>query len=289
MTDLLISLVATIVPGIIAWSIALRWPRADLMAPAASSDMIVTESRRHRRFVTYVNSHLSAEFSTGVALAVTVVLIIATAAGVGVLLVMIRTHTGLAKWDEAASVFAAAHATSPSDQVLRELTQLGGALWIVPLGVLVAVVETIRQRSSAVVIFLTLVVGGQFLVANVIKALVDRARPTLDQLTGFSGPSFPSGHAVASAACFAAYALVIGRGRALSAKAALAGLAVGLATGISCSRVLLGVHWLTDVLGGLLIGWAWFAMCSVAFGGRQLKFGSSATLARKVVPPSPLT
>jgi undecaprenyl-diphosphatase len=283
----LITLAATIVPGLIAWYIALRWPRADLMAPAASYGTIAKESRRHRRFVTYLNSHFSPQSSTAVALAVTMALVVIAAAGVGALLVMIHTHTGLAKWDRAASIFAAAHATSLSDQVLRQLTQFGGALWVVPLAVIVAVVETIRQRSSAVVIFLTLVVGCQFLVANITKALVDRTRPAFDQLTGFSGPSFPSGHAVASAACFAAFALVIGRGRTLSAKALLGGLAVGMATGISCSRVFLGVHWLTDVLGGLLIGWVWFAMCSVAFGGRQLKFGTSATLAREVIPPSP--
>jgi undecaprenyl-diphosphatase len=152
-------------------------------------------------------------------------------------------------------------------------------LVIVPLGVLVASVETIRQRSVTVVVFLTLVVGGQFLVANIIKNIVDRARPDFDQLTGFSGSSFPSGHAVAAAACLAAFALVIGRRRSLKVRAILAGLAVGLATGIACCRVMLGVHWLTDVLGGLALGWAWFALCSILFGGYQLRFGAPAKVA----------
>jgi hypothetical protein len=36
------------------------------------------------------------------------------------------------------------------------------------------------------------------------------------------------------------------------------------------SRVLLDLHWLSDVIGGLSLGWAWFALCSVVFGGRLL-------------------
>jgi undecaprenyl-diphosphatase len=59
-------------------------------------------------------------------------------------------------------------------------------------------------------------------------------------------------------------------------QAALASVAVGLAAGISCSRVFLGVHWLTDVIGGLVLGWTWFALCSIAFGGRLLEFARPA-------------
>jgi undecaprenyl-diphosphatase len=81
----------------------------------------------------------------------------------------------------------------------------------------------------------------------------------------------------------AAFALVIGRGRSIKVRAILAGLSVGLATGIACCRVMLGVHWLTDVLGGLALGWAWFALCSIAFGGYQLRFGAPAKTAEETV------
>jgi undecaprenyl-diphosphatase len=213
-----------------------------------------------------------------------VVFVVGTAL-VAIVLVMIHTNTGFARLDRSASLFGAHHATALSTRFLRFYTQLGGALVIVPLAVIVVIVETVRQRTGTVVAFLTLVVGGQFLVANIIKAIVDRARPDFDQLTGFSGSSFPSGHAVASAACLAAFALVIGRRRSIKVRAILAGFAVGLATGIACCRVMLGVHWLTDVLGGLALGWAWFALCSMAFGGYQLRFGAAAKTAEETVTP----
>ena len=89
---------------------------------------------------------------------------------------------------------------------------------LVPLAVIVGIVESRRQRSVAV-IAPYLHRRGAILVANVTKWLVGQARPNFDRLTGFSGPSFPSGHAVASAACLAAFALVIGRRRSRRARA----------------------------------------------------------------------
>jgi undecaprenyl-diphosphatase len=75
--------------------------------------------------------------------------------------------------------------------------------------------------------------------------------------------------------------LLIGRRQARPRRAALIGLAAGIAVGVAASRVLLDVHWLTDVIAGLALGWAWFAVCSIAFGGRILRFGAGAEVAAR--------
>jgi membrane-associated phospholipid phosphatase len=111
----------------------------------------------------------------------------------------------------------------------------------------------------------------------VIKELLDRVRPALNPITETLGPSFPSGHTTAAAAFYAAAALVLGRGFGKHGRALLAGAAAGIAVAVACTRVFLDVHWLTDTGAGLFLGWAWFAVCCIAFGGRRfLRLGAAA-------------
>lgn len=61
-------------------------------------------------------------------------------------------------------------------------------------------------------------------------------------------------------------------------------IVLGFATGavaaaVAATRVLLGAHWFTDVLAGTALGWGWFALCSIAYRGRTLRFGRVAAAA----------
>jgi undecaprenyl-diphosphatase len=199
----------------------------------------------------------------------------------GLVLWMIRTNEGLARYDLSAAHWGASHATSTSTTVLRAVSQLGGTIGSILVAVAVAIVVIAARRVGprTVITFLVVVMVGVSVLVALIKLVVDRARPDIDQLTGFSGASFPSGHAATAAATFAAVALLLGIGQSTRTRAVLAGVGAGIAACVAATRVFLGVHWLTDVLAGLILGWTWFAIVSIAFGGRLLHFAEPAAAA----------
>ena len=238
-----------------------------------SAGTITKEVVRHPGLAGHLRHHYDPSKETGVALIVATAVVGAAAVGIGVLLTMIRTRSGLQSVDVRLARFGAEHATGFSTEVLRRLSEIGGTRGVILLALVACAVECRRGQARAVVMFLTLVVAGQFALSNGIKYLVERARPDFDRLTGFAGTSFPSGHSTAAAATLAAIALVTTRRRSPRVKTGAAALAAGLATMVGATRVFLGVHWFTDVVAGLLLGWGWFAMCSIAFGGRMLIFG----------------
>lgn len=270
----------TLIPGLAAWVAARRWPAVDPEEPRLPAGLVEEEVRRHRTLRAALRRRLHPAEATGLVLTVALAVVALGAATVGVVLAMVHQDEGLANLDGAAARFGAEQATALSTEVLRAVTQLGGTTLVVPLALVVGVLEWRRRPNRAIPAFLVLVLGGQLVLTNLAKWLVDRARPDLDPLAGFAGASFPSGHSAAAAAALAAFGLLMGRGRSLEAKAVLAGLATGLAAGVAASRVLLGVHWLTDVVAGVALGWSWFALCSIAFGGRLLHFGAPVEVAQ---------
>ncbi len=251
-----------------------RWPAVDPASPRAAAHAPARALEHRPHLARLMSQRLDPAVATGLALSIAVAVIVAGAVAFGVIVLMVRRESGISGYDLEIARWASEHATDVSTTMMKIVTELGGTRVLVPLTIVVGIVAWRHHRHGAVIGFLALAVVGQNLLSNGIKLLVDRVRPDVDPLAGFSGPSFPSGHTTAAAACFAAYALVLGRRRPLSVKSWLAAGAVGVAVAVGGTRVLLGVHWFTDVLGGLALGWAWFAVCSVAFGGRLLRFGA---------------
>jgi undecaprenyl-diphosphatase len=267
--------------GISVCLLARRWPK--LEAPKIDADTIVDEVVRHPKLADHLRHHFDPRTETGVALSIAVAAVVAAAVGIGVLLAMVRARFGLESLDGRLARFGAENATDWSTEALRTVSLLGGTTGVITVAAAACAIEFVRRPSRSLPIFLTIVVGGQFALSNGIKFLVERARPDVSRLTGFAGSSFPSGHSTAAAATLAAVALVTTRGRSRRTKMFVAAAAAGLAAMVAGTRVFLGVHWFTDVLAGLLLGWGWFALISIAFGGRLLIFGSPIATAEYVV------
>jgi membrane-associated phospholipid phosphatase len=271
-------LAGALVAGAAAWLL----PNFDPAAPRARPQTIAHEAELHPQLVAPVHSRLNPSSLTGLALTVALALLVGGAIAIGTLLIMVQHNAGLARYDLSAARWGGDNATSGSTQFLRDVSLFGGTPMMIGIALVTALRQYFRTRTMAVFGFMTVVVVGQVLLTNFTKLMVDRSRPNIHQLTGFSGSSFPSGHAATAAATFAAVALLIGRGRSQRTKAFLAAGAAFIAVTVAASRVMLGVHWMTDVIAGLAMGWAWFAVSSIAFGGRVLRFGQPVEVAEQV-------
>jgi undecaprenyl-diphosphatase len=217
--------------------------------------------------------------ATGLALSLAVLAIVVAACVVGLLAYLVRSDSRLLDLDSSVSRWADRHQSSVSIDLMDVLTRLGTTPVVIVLAIVLVAIESRRIRSRWIAPFLACVIAGNFLVYNGVKELVDRVRPELNPIAESLGPSFPSGHTATAAAFLAAAALVLGRRRGPEARAVLAGAAAGLAVAVASTRLMLNVHWLTDVIAGLAIGWGWFAVAAIAFGGRLLRFGAGAEVA----------
>lgn len=187
-------------------------------------------------------------------------MVILAGGAVVAVLAMLTSHApGVVRFDQRVAESVVAHRSQWATPGLRAVTRLGSSAVIVGVAVAMAIAQTRRLRSSSAWRVMLVAVVGQFVSAQLIKATLDRARPNLGQLVTVADASFPSGHSAAAAATFGTAAWLIGRGRSASARSIAAGLAVSVAIAVAASRVLLGVHWLTDVVAGLALGWTWCA------------------------------
>jgi undecaprenyl-diphosphatase len=179
-------------------------------------------------------------------------------------------HEGLARSDASVHAWALAHRTGWLDAVMRTATWAGSSVVLVPAVVLVGVLWWRAHRSWRRPVALAALYVAAVATHAVVAASVERPRPPAgDWLAHASGWAYPSGHATQVMAFSGGVLLLawIGRGdggvpsRAVTVPSVL--LAVSVVALVAASRVYLGVHWLTDVLGGLTLGAALACLMAV--------------------------
>ncbi|RUL91874.1 phosphatase PAP2 family protein [Verrucosispora sp. FIM060022] len=206
-------------------------------------------------------------------------LVLGAGVGFGLVLVLVRVQWsplydvdhGVAQW-----LNARVSPIGPLVTVLNAITDLGGRAVIVWL-VTVAVVGLLIRRQGRLAVFVIVTGAGALILDPALKTLVDRLRPEVATPIGsYAGQSFPSGHALGSMVAYGALLLVF-----LPAMAPRwrkpAMVAVGVVVFlIGFTRIALGVHFLSDVIGAWLLGAAWLGVTAYAFRMWRVERGRPA-------------
>jgi membrane-associated phospholipid phosphatase len=279
---LVADLIAAFLAGLLAFAAAL-WYARSAATPERPTEEVARAAgeavREHARLRRFVGRRLDRSVATGLLLTVALAVTFVGVLVLGILAVLVRRVAAIQHVDNSLAAWGHDHRGSASTTGLKAITQLGNIRLVIVFALVLVLVEAIRHRSRWSFLFLLLVLAGMEASMLGVKDLVGRLRPTLNPAAETLGPSFPSGHSATAAAFYAAAALIIGRSLRRPARQIVIAAAVAIAVAVAGSRVLLDLHWFSDVIGGLSLGWAWFALCAVIFGGRLLRPTAAADLA----------
>jgi undecaprenyl-diphosphatase len=145
---------------------------------------------------------------------------------------------------------------------LLDLTAIGGSTVLGLITIAVAGFLVLQTRYRTAVVVATTAGGGELLNA-VMKHAFDRPRPTIvPHLRVVYSTSFPSGHAMESAIVYLTLGAILMRAAdSRLTKIYILAVAMLLTMLVGISRVYLGVHYPTDVLGGWIVGFIWASLC----------------------------
>jgi undecaprenyl-diphosphatase len=152
--------------------------------------------------------------------------------------------------------------------IARGLTALGEPTILIAASFVVALILWLRGHRQLPLVFIAITMFGRA-VSELQKYLIARPRPDLEtHLVVVKTSSFPSGHANSSMIFFLTLALVASAGTKWQRAAVAAAIVLSLLVGIS--RVMLGVHWPSDVIGGWALGMLW-VLVTLRLAGRFVR------------------
>jgi undecaprenyl-diphosphatase len=182
---------------------------------------------------------------------------------------LVRLDTSVASWLHA-------HATPTLTQVMLLVSHAHDPIFIDAYSLVVAIMLA-RRREWFWIVGLAAAAPGGLLLNGLIKRLFERARPSFDDplltLTTFS---FPSGHTAGAMLFYGTLsAYLLSRTHSPRVRNAWLALWLLMVIIVGFSRMYLGVHYLSDVLGGAAWSLAWLSLCLI--GVRTLQQRSQST------------
>lgn len=209
----------------------------------------------------------------------------------GLLLDQVKEHRSLVRFDTSAANHLHNWVRGSRMLVtgLKVLTFFGTPVWFYVV-VIPTAVWVWRSGHARLAVFLVVTTLGGGLLDTVVKHIVNRARPSLvDPVATAHGKSFPSGHAMSSTFTYGALLLVFLPAIARRYRPAVLGGTVVLVAAICFSRLALGVHYITDVVGGVVLGLAWLAASTAAFSAWRVQRGRPSVDVAEGVEPEVAT
>ncbi|MDI4645763.1 phosphatase PAP2 family protein [Cohnella hashimotonis] len=181
------------------------------------------------------------------------------AAGFGLIALLVGFHR-LNAFDRSIIRFMQGFETPGLSQVMKFFTAIGAGLPVTAIAVAIAMLLFFVLKHRRELILFVFALAGSQLLNVVLKLAFHRERPDIHRIIQVSGYSFPSGHSMGAFSLYGISAYLLwkhvpakwGRSVLIAASAALV-LAIGV------SRIYLGVHYPSDVLGGYLASAFWLA------------------------------
>jgi undecaprenyl-diphosphatase len=217
--------------------------------------------RRARRFIA---NRLDPEVYLGLHVTVSFVVFALAVWLFGTLVDYVLENEAIVRWDITAAEWIHGHVTPFGLRVFHVITQLGSP---VAIGLLVVVLAawSWRRRERLLAVGVVAICAGEALLDLILKHAIHRGRPVFG--VGFlhdqQSFSFPSGHAFGSIVAYGllAYIILDFYHPARRTRQLIYALTAVLVASIGVSRIYLGVHYPSDVIGGFAAGVAWLSIC----------------------------
>lgn len=215
------------------------------------------------RFRQFLSDRLDPKAALGLQLTVGLVVGALGIWAFGALLDAVLDNQVLVRFDVAADAWIHAHVTPGGLNIFNWISRIGSPVSMTGIAVIGAVMLWREGRRIMLVAWIAAFAGGGIL-EYVLKLIVHRHRPTYGAAyVSAHSFSFPSGHAMMSMVGMAMLLYVLGLywhpRRIWRVLSILGAIAVVVLVGVS--RIYLGVHYPSDVLGGWAGGAAWVAVC----------------------------
>jgi membrane-associated phospholipid phosphatase len=161
--------------------------------------------------------------------------------------------------------FFANHRESWLIATMRLVTYLGDSSKLMKLALLIGLLWWWRTRNLGPLVLLTGAYIGARVIEITVKVITHRPRPPAEQALGtFTHSAFPSAHVTYATVIYGALTLLLVASSSRHGwRTLILATAMFIVTLVGLSRMCLGAHWLTDVLGGMILGVAWL-WCLVA-------------------------